>query len=225
MRQNSISGWAKLEYRSGPCRSIGAEAQHALRMEHGVYASRSIQCGRPGAGFGPVYGGAHMSAAALEKHYRVREVAALWGFSDNTIIGIFASEPGVIRLESGVGRRKYTTLSIPESLALRIHERLGQVPLQTQLSAGNPLRVIRLRDLYAGMAKKPRNVLKLKSGQQPANRERVSEAMRPTVGKATGRVASASAHRPHLRDRQGSCWNRNRMEASATAIRRHQCPA
>jgi len=36
-----------------------------------------------------------MSAAALEKHYRVREVAALWGFSDNTIIGIFASEPGV----------------------------------------------------------------------------------------------------------------------------------
>src|SRR5450432_21884 len=95
MRQNSISGWAKLDYRSGPCRSIGAEAQHALRMEHGVYASRSIQCGRPGAGFGPVYGGAHMSAAALEKHYRVREVAALWGFSDNTIIGIFASEPGV----------------------------------------------------------------------------------------------------------------------------------
>ena len=87
--------------------------------------------------------------------------------------------------KSGVGRRKYTTLSIPESVALRLHERLGQEPFQTQLSAGNPLRVIRLRDLNAGMAKKPRNILELKSGQQFANRERDSEAMRPTVGNAT----------------------------------------
>ena len=126
-----------------------------------------------------------MSAAALEKHYRVRELAALWGFSDNTIIRMFAREPGVIRLESGAGRRKYTTLSIPESVALRVHERLGQESFQAQLSAGNPLRVIRLRDLDAGMAKKPRDILKLKSGQQLANRERVSEAMRPTVRNAT----------------------------------------
>src|SRR4249919_1635872 len=98
--------------------TFGAGGQDAVRMEHGVYASRCIQCGRLGAGFGPIYGAAHMSAA-LEKHYRVRELATLWGFSDNTIIRIFASEPGVIRLESGVGRRKYTTLSIPESVALR----------------------------------------------------------------------------------------------------------
>src|SRR5664279_4188811 len=123
-------------------------------MEHGVSASHSIQCGRLGAGFGPIDGGAHMSAAALEKHYRVRELAALWGFSDNTIIRLFATEPAVIRLESGTGRRKYTTLSIPESVALRVHERLGQEPLQAQLPTGNPLRVIRLRDLDAGMAKK-----------------------------------------------------------------------
>jgi hypothetical protein len=68
---------------------------------------------------------AHMSSAALEKHYRVRELAALWGFSDNTIIRMFASEPGVVRLESGAGRRKYTTLSIAESVALRVHERLS----------------------------------------------------------------------------------------------------
>jgi hypothetical protein len=106
-----------------------------------------------------------MSSAALERHYRVRELAALWGFSDNTIIRMFASEPGVVRLESGAGRRKYTTLSIPESVALRVHERLSQESLQTQFSAGNPHRVIRLRDLSAGMAKNPRNILKLKSGQ------------------------------------------------------------
>ena len=122
-----------------------------------------------------------MSSAALEKHYRVRELAALWGFSDNTIIRVFASEPGVVRLESGAGRRKYTTLSIPESVALRVHERLSQESLQAQLSAGNPIRVIRLRDLDAGVAKKPRNVLNLKSGEEIANGERVSKAMRPAV--------------------------------------------
>jgi hypothetical protein len=122
-----------------------------------------------------------MSSAALEKHYRVRELAALWGFSDNTIIRMFACEPGVVRLESGGGRRKYTTLSIPESVALRVHERLSQESLQAQLSAGNPVRVIRLRDFDAGVAKKPRNVLKLKSGEELASGERVSKPMRPAV--------------------------------------------
>jgi MarR-like DNA-binding transcriptional regulator SgrR of sgrS sRNA len=122
-----------------------------------------------------------MSSAALEKHYRVRELAALWGFSDNTIIRMFDCEAGVVRLESGAGRRKYTTLSIPESVALRVHERLSQESLQAQLSAGNPVRVIRLRDLDAGVAKKPRNVLKLKSGEEHRNGERVSKAMRPAV--------------------------------------------
>jgi len=122
-----------------------------------------------------------MSSAALEKHYRVRELASLWGFSDNTIIRLFSTETGVIRLESGTGRRKYITLSIPESVALRVHERLGHEPLQAQLSTGNPLRIVRLRDLNAGMAKKPRNVLKLKTGEQLANGESISEPMRATV--------------------------------------------
>ena len=122
-----------------------------------------------------------MSSVALEKHYRVRELASLWGFSDNTIIRLFSIEAGVIRLETGTGRRKYTTLSIPESVALRVHERLGHEPLQAQLSTGNPLRIVRLRDLNAGMAKKPRNVLKLKTGEQLANSESISEPMRATV--------------------------------------------
>ena len=122
-----------------------------------------------------------MSSAALEKHYRVRELASLWGFSDNTIIRLFSTETGVIRLESGTGRRKYITLSIPESVALRVHERLGHEPLQAQLSTGNPLRIVRLRDLNAGMAKKPRNVLKLKTCEQLANGESISEPMRATV--------------------------------------------
>lgn len=104
------------------------------------------------------------NAAALERHYRVRELSSLWGLSDNTIIRLFNSESGVIRLESGIGRRKYTTLSIPESVALRVHERLSQESLQAHLAAGDPLRVIHLRNLDTGVAKKPRNILKLKSG-------------------------------------------------------------
>jgi hypothetical protein len=46
---------------------------------------------------------------AFERHYRVKELAALWGFCENTIIKQFANEPGVIRLQQG-GRRKYATL-------------------------------------------------------------------------------------------------------------------
>lgn len=118
------------------------------------------------------------SAFALERHYRVRELGKLWGFSDNTIIRLFSLEPGVIRLESGMGRRKYMTLAIPESVALRIHQRLSQEPLQAHLAAGDPLRIIRLRDLNAGVAKKPRNILKLKAGQQLANRESVPKPVR-----------------------------------------------
>jgi len=95
-----------------------------------------------------------MSGTAMEKHYRVRELASLWGFSDNTIIRLFTAEPGVIRLESDAGRRKYTTLSIPESVALRVHERLSQESLQTHFAAGNPLRVIRLRDFDTSSLRK-----------------------------------------------------------------------
>jgi hypothetical protein len=126
-----------------------------------------------------------MSSIALEKHYRVKELAAIWGFSDNTIIRMFAGEQGVIRLESGTGRRKYTTLSIPESVALRVHERLDRESLMAQLAAGTPLRIVRLRDLGTGMAKKPRNILKLKAGQQLANVDPVSKAMGPAVGHTT----------------------------------------
>lgn len=99
---------------------------------------------------------ARFEKAALEKHYRVRELASLWGFSDNTIIRLFATEPGVIRLESGMVKRKYTTLSIPESVALRVHERLGQKPLQSKISSSNPVRVIRLRDLHTGVRNQAR---------------------------------------------------------------------
>lgn len=36
---------------------------------------------------------ARLAKAALEKHYRVQELASLWRFSDNTTIRLFAEEP------------------------------------------------------------------------------------------------------------------------------------
>ena len=102
--------------------------------------------------------------SAFEKHYRVKELATLWGLSTKTITRLFADEPGVLSV-SGMftGKRKYVTLSIPQSVALRIHERLRNQTLQPTLAGGNPLRVIHLRHLDAGMSKKPRNVIKLKA--------------------------------------------------------------
>ena len=114
------------------------------------------------------------SGTAFERHFRVAELAKLWGFCDNTIIKLFGNEPGVLRLERITAKRKYVILSIPESIALRVHERLGNQLFQTQLPGGNPLRVVRLRDLDGAMPKKPRNVLKLHPSQQRPDRERVA---------------------------------------------------
>jgi hypothetical protein len=93
---------------------------------------------------------------AVQKHYRVKELADLWGFSENTIIKLFSNEDGVLRLESPTGKRKYATLSIPETVAIRVHERLGSQTLKAASARRNPLRVVHLRDLDARMPKQPR---------------------------------------------------------------------
>jgi hypothetical protein len=84
-----------------------------------------------------------------EKHYTPKELAALWGFSPATIRNLIRDEPGVLRLEGmgqSHGRRSYTTYSIPESVALRVHERLAQKPLKAQLPRRDPRRVVFLRN-------------------------------------------------------------------------------
>jgi len=112
---------------------------------------------------------------AFSKHYRVKELAALWGMSPDTINRLFAKEPGVLQVNNfGSGKRKYALLSIPESVALRVHQRLSNNALQAALPAANPLRVIRLSDLDGTMSKKPRNVLKLHPAQQRLDRKRVA---------------------------------------------------
>lgn len=111
---------------------------------------------------------------ALARHFRVKDLANLWSFSEATIIRLFRDEPGVLRLE---GERRYTTISIPESVALRVHTRLAQVSHNTLKSASpgrNPLRVIALRDTNGRVSKQSRNVVQRNATQQKPNSKRVA---------------------------------------------------
>jgi len=69
---------------------------------------------------------------ATEKHYSVPDIAKLWHWSARRVIQAFENEPGVLRWgHNGLtaqGRRarkrRYWTLSIPESVLVRVHMRL-----------------------------------------------------------------------------------------------------
>jgi hypothetical protein len=59
----------------------------------------------------------------FEKHYRVGELAELWGLGRETVRKLIMNEPGVIKIR--LGRRKaHTMYSVPESVAERVHTRL-----------------------------------------------------------------------------------------------------
>ena len=60
----------------------------------------------------------------FERHYRIRELSAMWGIGRETIRRIVVDEPGVVKIR--MGRRRYhTTYSVPASVAERIHKRLS----------------------------------------------------------------------------------------------------
>jgi hypothetical protein len=63
---------------------------------------------------------------AGERHYSIKEVAALWNLSEKTIRRLFEDEPGVIEIGSVEERfrRAYVTRRIPASVAQRVHRRL-----------------------------------------------------------------------------------------------------
>ena len=89
------------------------------------------------------------NALAEEKYYTPQELARIWRFSPATIRKLIRNEAGVLKLQgmgTAYGKRPYTTFSIPESVALRIHQRLTQEPLKTQLPRRNPRRVVLLRN-------------------------------------------------------------------------------
>jgi hypothetical protein len=58
-----------------------------------------------------------------EKHYRIGELAKLWGLGRETMRLIVKDEPGVVKIRQG-RKKAHTTYSVPESVAQRIHTRL-----------------------------------------------------------------------------------------------------
>ena len=59
----------------------------------------------------------------FEKHYRVGELARMWGLGRETVRLLVKDDPGVIKIR--MGRKKaHTIYSVPESAASRIHTRL-----------------------------------------------------------------------------------------------------
>lgn len=58
-----------------------------------------------------------------EQHYRISELAKLWGLGRETVRKLVKDDPGVVKLKKGV-KSVYTTYTVPESAAKRIHTRL-----------------------------------------------------------------------------------------------------
>jgi hypothetical protein len=62
-------------------------------------------------------------ATPFEKHYRIQELARIWGLGRETVRKLVKDDPGVIKVR--MGRKKaHTIYSVPESAACRIHTRL-----------------------------------------------------------------------------------------------------
>jgi len=70
---------------------------------------------------------------AFENHYTVQEIAEKWHLSEKVVRSLFREEPGVIKIDAPERRfkRGYRTLRVPESVAERVHVRLGR-PIQIQ---------------------------------------------------------------------------------------------
>jgi len=59
----------------------------------------------------------------FEKHYRISDLARLWGLGRETVRKLVKDDPGVVKVR--LGRKKaHTIYSVPESAAQRIHTRL-----------------------------------------------------------------------------------------------------
>jgi hypothetical protein len=62
-------------------------------------------------------------ATPFEKHYRIGELARIWGLGRETVRKLVKDDPGVIKVR--MGRKKaHTIYSVPQSAACRLHTRL-----------------------------------------------------------------------------------------------------
>jgi hypothetical protein len=67
------------------------------------------------------------SQLATERHWTPEQLGELWSLSADTVRRMFEQEAGVLVIERprSRGRRRYRTLRIPESVAVRVHRRLS----------------------------------------------------------------------------------------------------
>ncbi len=68
---------------------------------------------------------------ADERHYSPSELGAAWGLSPDTIRALFEHEAGVLIMGDTKGtkrKRRYRTIKIPQSVAVRVKNRLSARP-------------------------------------------------------------------------------------------------
>lgn len=61
--------------------------------------------------------------STFEPHYRIGELARLWGLGRETVRRLVKDDPEVIKIRFG-RKKAHTTYSVPASAARRIHTRL-----------------------------------------------------------------------------------------------------
>lgn len=64
---------------------------------------------------------------ALERHYKIGQIAKLWNLGYHQVQDKFINEPGVLKEVSDgtLKKRRYTTLRVPESVMKRVHQRIS----------------------------------------------------------------------------------------------------
>lgn len=66
---------------------------------------------------------------AAEIHLEVKQVAALWGMSDEAVRKLFRDEPGVLKIgrQESQGRKRRKVTLRPLSVVQRVHRRLSNL--------------------------------------------------------------------------------------------------
>lgn len=116
----------------------------------------------------------------------MKELAGLWGLSAKTVARLFADEAGVIRVTNDLrGKRKYATLSIPESVVSRVHARLDTLVREHTESRTPSVRIIRLADIDARPARDESTVIKAsgRSGRRAPPERRIESQSQDTIGR------------------------------------------
>src|SRR3974377_2380412 len=80
--------------------------------------------------------------STLERHYSPQQLAEAWELSVTKVRRMFQNEPGVVLVGEPSRRlgqklkRRYYTMRIPESVALRVYQRMGE----KRAPSGGPVR-------------------------------------------------------------------------------------